>query len=202
MSAKSFASAALFLSDRLFAVWAKTMLFFNYLNVFLHRFWRPGQMVPFAITFDRIDAKQQFAGDGFISESLQPKFVYGFFLRRRHQTVPFVLLSQRYTFSRNKKRASALYLQGLRALIPEEMPSPGPIDSAKFRAKGGGGLGPCACRDLTRPSPLVCRHIRVMVSTDIQGADLRAVFFDRDTFCIVVANSSHPRTVPDLPDAA
>ena len=97
-------------------------------------------MMPLTIAFDRIDAKQQFAGDGFISESLQPEFVYGFFLRRRHQTVPFVLLSQRYTFSRNKKRASALYLQGLRALIPEEIPSPGPIDSAKFRAKGGGGL--------------------------------------------------------------
>ena len=111
--------------------------------------------MPLAIAFDRIDAKQQFAGDGFVSESLQSEFVYGFFLRRRHQTVPFVLLSERYTFSRNKKRASALYLQSLRALIPEEMPSPGPIDSAKFRAKGGGGLGPRACRDLTRPSPPV-----------------------------------------------
>ena len=117
VAAKSFAAAALFLSDRLFAVWAKTMLFFNYLNVFLHRFWRPGQMVPFAITFDRIDAKQQFAGDGFISESLQPEFVYGFFLRRRHQTASFGLLSQRYTFSRNKKCASALSLQGLRIEI-------------------------------------------------------------------------------------
>lgn len=95
------------------------MLFFNYLNVFLHRFWRPGQMVPFAITFDRIDAKQQLSGDGFISESLQSEFVYGFFLRRRHQTAPFGLLSQRYTFSRNKKCASALSLQGLRIEIAD-----------------------------------------------------------------------------------
>ena len=75
-------------------------------------------------------------------------------------------------------------------------------NSAIFRVKGGGGLGPYACRDLTRPSPLGCRHIRVMVSTDIQGADFRVASSDRDTFCKVVANSSHPRTVPDLPDAA
>ena len=158
--------------------------------------------MPIAIAFDRIDAEQQFAGDGFVSEPLQPEIVYGFLLRRRHQAASFVSITLRHTFSRNKKRASALYLQCLRALIPEEMPSPGPIDSAKFRAKGGGGLGPYACRDLTRPSPLGCRHIRVMVSTDIQGADLRVASSDRDTFCKVVANSSHPRTVPDLPDAA
>ena len=158
--------------------------------------------MPLAIAFDRIDAEQQFAGDGFVSEPLQPEIVYGFLLRRRHQAASFVSITLRHTFSRNKKRASALYLQSLRALIPEEIPSPGPIDSAKFRAKGGGGLGPYACRDLTRPSPLGCRHIRVMVSTDIQGADLRVASSDRDTFCKVVANSSHPRTVPDLPDAA
>ena len=158
--------------------------------------------MPLTIAFDRIDANQQFAGDGFISEPLQPEFVYGFLLHRRHQAAPFGSLSLRHTFSRNKKRASALYLQGLRAQILEEMPSPRPIDSAKIRAKGGGGLGPYACRDLTRPSPLGCRHIRVMVSTDIQGADLRVASSDRDTFCKVVANSSHPRTVPDLPDAA
>ena len=47
-------------------------------------------MMPLAIAFDRIDAKQQFAGDGFVSEPLQPEFVYGFFLRRRHQAAPFV----------------------------------------------------------------------------------------------------------------
>ena len=158
--------------------------------------------MPLAIAFDRIDAKQQFAGDGFVSEPLQPEIVYGFLLHRRHQAAPFVSISLRHTFSRNKKRANTLYLQGLRALIPEEMSSPGPIDSAKFRAKGGGGLGPCACRDLTRPSPLVCRHIRVMVSTDIQDADLRVASSDRDISCKVAANSSHPRTVPDLPDAA
>ena len=158
--------------------------------------------MPLAIAFDRIDAKQQFAGDGFVSEPLQPEIVYGFLLRRRHQTASFVSISLRHTFSRNKKRASSLYIQGLRAQMPEETPSPGPIDSAKFRAKGGGGLGPYACRDLTRPSPLGCRHIRVMVSTDIQGADFRVASSDRDTFCKVVANSSHPRTVPDLPDAA
>ena len=103
--------------------------------------------MPLTIAFDRIDAKQQFAGNRFVSESLQPEFVYGFLLHRRHQAAPFVLISLRHTFSRNKKRASSLYLQGLRALIPEEMPSPGPIDSAKIRAKGGGGLGPYACRD-------------------------------------------------------
>ena len=158
--------------------------------------------MPLAIAFDRIDAEQKFAGDGFVSEPLQPEIIYDFLLRRRHHAAPFVSISLRHTFSRNKKRASALYLQGLRALIPEETPSPGPIDSAKFRAKGGGGLGPYACRDLTRPSPLGCRHIRVMVSTDIQGADFRVASSDRDTFCKVVANSSHPRTVPDLPDAA
>ena len=103
--------------------------------------------MPLAIAFDRIDAEQQFAGDGFVSEPLQPEIVYGFLLHRRHQAAPFVSISLRHTFSRNKKRANTLYLQGLRALIPEEMPSPGPIDSAKFRAKGGGGLGPYACRD-------------------------------------------------------
>ena len=108
--------------------------------------------MPLAIAFDRIDAEQKFAGDGFVSEPLQPEIIYDFLLRRRHQAAPFVSISLRHTFSRNKKRANTLYLQGLRALIPEEMPSPGPIDSAKFRAKGGGGLGPCACRDLTRPS--------------------------------------------------
>ena len=111
--------------------------------------------MPLTIAFDRIDANQQFAGDGFISEPLQPEFVYGFLLHRRHQAAPFVLISLRHTFSRNKKRASALYLQGLRAQIPEEMPSPRPIDSAKIRAKGGGGLGPYAGRDLTRPPPWV-----------------------------------------------
>ena len=110
-------------------------------------------MMPFAITFDRIDANQQFAGDGFVSEPLQSEFVYVFLLNRRHQAAPFVLISLRHTFSRNKKRTNTLCLQGLRALIPEEMPSPGPIDSAKIRAKGGGGLGPCACGDLTLPSP-------------------------------------------------
>ena len=157
-------------------------------------------MMPLAIAFDRIDAEQQFAGDGFVSESLQSEFVYGFFLRRRHQAAPFVLISLSHTFSRNKKSASALYLQGLRAQIQEEIPSPHPIDSAKIRAKGGGGLGPYAGRDLTRPSD--CRHIRVIVSTDIQDTDLRVASSDRDTFCKVVANSSHPRTVPDLPDAA
>ena len=82
------------------------------------------------------------------------------------------------------------------------MPSPGPIDSAKIRAKGGGGLGPYACRDLTRPSPLGCRHIRVMVSTDNQAADLRVESSDRDTFCKVAASSSRPRTVPNFPGAA
>ena len=97
--------------------------------------------MPLAIAFDRIDANQQFAGDGFVSEPLQPEFVYGFLLHRRHQAAPFGSLSLRHTISHNKKRASALYLQGLRAQIPEEMPSPRPIDSAKFRAKGGGGLG-------------------------------------------------------------
>ena len=107
--------------------------------------------MPLAIAFDRIDAKQQFAGDGFVSEPLQPEFVYGFLLHRRHQAAPFVLISLRHTFSRNKKRASALYLQGLRALIPKEIPSPGPIDSAKFRAKGGGGRGGKGCRDLIPP---------------------------------------------------
>ena len=98
--------------------------------------------MPLAIAFDRIDAKQQFAGDGFISESLQPEFVYGFLLHQRHQAAPFVLISLRHTFSRNKKRANSLHLQGLRAQIQEEMPSPRPIDSAKIRAKGGGGLDP------------------------------------------------------------
>ena len=112
-------------------------------------------MMPFAIAFDRIDAKQLLAGDGFISEPLQPEIVYGFLLRRRHEAAPFVSISLRHTFSRNKKRASALSLQGLRALIPEEIPSPGPIDSAKFRVKGDDGLGPYGCRDLTRPSPTV-----------------------------------------------
>ena len=158
--------------------------------------------MPFAITFDRIDAEQQFAGDGFVSEPLQPEIVYGFLLRRRHQAAPFGSLSLRHTFLRNKKRASALYLQGLRAQIQEEIPSPRPIDSAKTRAKGGGGLGPYACRDLTRPSPLGCRHIRVMVSTDIQGAVLRVASSDRDTFCKVAASSAHPRTAFDLPGEA
>ena len=104
-------------------------------------------MMPLAIAFDRINAKQQFASDGFVSEPLQPEFVYGFFLRRRHQAASFVSIFLRHTFSRNIKRASALYLQGLRAQIQEEIPSPHPIDSAKIRAKGGGGLGPCGCRD-------------------------------------------------------
>ena len=158
--------------------------------------------MPLTIAFDRIDAKQQFAGNRFVSESLQPEFVYGFLLHRRHQAAPFVLISLRHTFSRNKKRASALYLQGLRAQIQEEIPSPRPIDSAKIRAKGGGGLGPCGCRDLTRPSPSGCWHIRVMVSTDIQGADLRVASSDRDIFCKVAASSSHPRTAPVLPGAA
>ena len=154
--------------------------------------------MPLTIAFDRIDANQQFAGDGFISEPLQPEFVYGFLLHRRHQAAPFVLISLRHTFSRNKKRASALSLQGLRAQKSVEIPSPRPIDSAKIRAKGGCGLGPYAGRDLTRPSPLGCRHIRVMVSTDIQGADLRVASSDRDTFCKAVASSSRPRTAPDL----
>lgn len=157
-------------------------------------------MMPLTIAFDRIDAKQQFAGDGFVSEPLQSEFVYGFLLHRRHQAAPFVSLSLRHTFSRNKKRASALYLQGLRAQIQEEMPSPRPIDSAKFCVKGGGGLVPCACRDLTRPHPLDCGHIRVMVSIDIQGADLPVASSDRDTFCKVAASSSRPRTVADHRD--
>ena len=108
--------------------------------------------MPLTIAFDRIDAKQQFAGDGFVSEPLQSEFVYVFLLHRRHQADPFGSLSLRHTFSRNKKRASALYLQGLRAQIQEEIPSPRPIDSAKFRAKGGGGLGGKGRRDWTRPS--------------------------------------------------
>ena len=95
-----------------------------------------------------------------------------------------------------------MYLQGLRAQIQEEIPSPRPIDSAKSRAKGGGGLGPCGCRDLTRPSPSGCWHIRVMVSTDIQGADLPVASSDRDIFCKVAASSSHPRTAPVLLCAA
>ena len=98
-------------------------------------------MMPLTIAFDRIDANQQFAGDGFVSEPLQSEFVYVFLLHRRHQAAPFGSLSLRHTFSRNKKRASALYLQGLRAQIQEEMPSPRPIDSAKICAKGGSGLG-------------------------------------------------------------
>ena len=158
--------------------------------------------MPLAIAFDRIDAEQQFAGDGFVSEPLQPEIVYGFLLRRRHQAASFVSITLRHTFSRNKKRASALYLQGLRALIPEEMPSPGPIDSAKIRAKGGGGLGPYAGRDLTRPSPLGCRHIRVMVSTDIQGADFRVASSDRDISYKEAASSARSRTSPCLPGAA
>ena len=104
-------------------------------------------MMPLTIAFDRIDAKQLFAGNRFVSESLQPEFVYGFLLHRRHHAAPFGSLSLRHTFSRNKKRASALYLQGLRAQIQEEIPSPHPIDSAKIRAKGGGGLGGKGCRD-------------------------------------------------------
>ena len=107
-----------------------------------------------------------------------------------------------HTISRNKKRASALCQQGLRALILEEIPSPRPIDSAKFRAKGGGGLGPRACRDLTRPSPPLSGHFCETVSTDIQDADLRVASCDHDTSCKAVANSSRPRTVPDLPGAA
>ena len=158
--------------------------------------------MPLTIAFDRIDAKQLFAGNRFVSESLQPEFVYGFLLHRRHHAAPFGSLSLRHTFSRNKKRASALYLQGLRAQIQEEIPSPRPIDSAKSRAKGGGGLGPCGCRDLTRPSPSGCWHIRVMVSTDIQGADLPVASSDRDIFCKVAASSSHPRTAPVLLCAA
>ena len=75
-------------------------------------------------------------------------------------------------------------------------------NSANFRVKGGGGLGPYARRDLTRPSPLGCRHIRVMVSTDIQDADLRVASSDRDTFCKAVASFSRPRTEPCLPGAA
>ena len=103
--------------------------------------------MPLTIAFDRIDAKQQFAGDRFVSKSLQPEFVYVFLLHRRHQAASFVSIFLRHTFSRNIKRASALYLQGLRAQIQEEIPSPHPIDSAKIRAKGGGGLGPYAGRD-------------------------------------------------------
>ena len=40
-----------------------------------------------------------------------------------------------------------------------------------------------------------------MVSTDIQGADLRVASSDRDTFCKVAASSAHPRTAFDLPGA-
>ena len=158
--------------------------------------------MSFAIAFDCIGAEQKFAGDGFVSEPLQSEFVYVFLLHRRHQAAPFGSLSLRHTFSRNKKRASALYLQGLRAQIQEEIPSPHPIDSAKIRAKGGGGLGPYACRDLTRPSPLGCSHIRVMVSTDIRDTDLRVASSDRDISCKAVASSARSKAAPCLPGVA
>ena len=74
-------------------------------------------MMLLTLAFDRIDAKQQFAGDSFVSEPLQSEFVYVFLLHRRHQAAPFVSISPRHTFSRNKKNESALYLQGLRAQI-------------------------------------------------------------------------------------
>lgn len=49
------------------------------------------------------------------------------------------------------------------------------------------------------PPPRVSRHIRVIVSTDIQDADLPTAFFGRGTFCKEAASSSRPRTAPDLP---
>ena len=96
--------------------------------------------MPLAIAFDRIDAKQQFAGDGFVSEPLQSEFVYVFLLNRRHQAAPFGSLSLRHTFSRNKKCANALSLQGLRIEITEELPSPGLLIPRKLARRGAAVL--------------------------------------------------------------
>ena len=57
-----------------------------------------------------------------------------------------------------------------------------------------------ACRDLTRPSPRVIGHFRGIVSTDIQGSDLRVASSDRDISCKAVASFLHPKTAADLHD--